>query len=199
MQSDRLYSKFIGGMKILLPMAALGLLSTMFMISQGRETALDISTFLSANGGSDLVAGISKPKFASTTTQGDSVLVQAEQARPIEDGLVAAYQVAAEIDLIDGSAISLSALKAAVMEDGERIDLEGSVHMESSTGYHVATEAFQMQTNRVSGQTLSPIEATGPAGSFRADRMVVTQNQDTGDVQLHFTGNVKLVYLPLQE
>ena len=194
-----LYSKMIGGLKILLPLGALILLSTMFLLSRSRDAALDISSFLNASDGTTLQTGIGQPKYAGTTDQGDHVLVRAEQATPLYDGLVVVLQVAAEIALTDGSHINVSADSAQMDDTDNLIDLNGTVLLETSTGYRVSSETFQMQTDRVSGQITTPVQATGPAGELTADRLVFTQDQTTGDVQFHFTGNVKLVYEPQQK
>lgn len=196
MRSASLYSKFVGALKILLPLAALVLLSTMFMLSRGQESALELASFLGRDGEDALQVGMSAPKFSGATEQGDHVSIQAVHAKPELGGLISATQITADLDLTKGGEISLVAAEALIDDTQSQLDLIGAVEITTSTGYVARTQILKMQTDRIAGETQSPVEASGPAGVLSADRLVFTQDDETGDVQMHFTGNVKLVYEP---
>lgn len=199
MRSDKLYSRFIRGLRVVLPLAALALLSTIFMLSNGREAALDLSTYLKSSDGTALETGIGGPTFAGDTENGDRVIVRAARVMPDDNGQIGARDVRADLVLNTGGDIAMTAATAAFADDQNRLDLTGAVEVTTSTGYVVKTESVQIQIDRIAGQTTSAVEASGPVGQLRADQMRVTQDEETGDVQLHFTGNVKLVYLPQSE
>lgn len=184
---------------MLLPLAALGLLATIFMLSHQREAALDLTAYLKVSDGSALQTGIGQPTFSGDTDQGDRVIIRADRAMPDGDGVIAAEQVRADVALNTGGEISMTARRGDFLDGENRLDLSGGVEVTTSNGYVVQTDAVQIRIDHVSGQTTSHVQAHGPVGQLRADRMEVTQDQATGDVQMHFTGNVKLIYLPQQD
>lgn len=192
------YSYVIGWLKILLPLAALALLSTLFLIGRGSDPAANIP-FANRDGGDDPARQqIVAPRYAGVTAKGDQLTLTADSAEPAAEGLdqVLAHQLDARIDVSDGSHITLRSDRALVSDGEQSADLEGEVRIESSNGYRIDTERLRTALDRIEAETLAPVSGEGPAGRFTAGKLTITPDGTGEDVQLLFTEGVNLIYDP---
>jgi lipopolysaccharide export system protein LptC len=60
----------------------------------------------------------------------------------------------------------------------------------------MTTEKMVSGINRLAAHSLAPVEANGPLGTLTAGRMQIEPGGAGGDVQIHFTDGVKLIYQP---
>ncbi|WP_136636213.1 LPS export ABC transporter periplasmic protein LptC [Pseudooceanicola onchidii] len=200
MAGDR-YSRLVGGLKIILPLAALGLLSTVFLLSRTQEVRQDLP-FADIQPGEDgLRERVLRPTFAGATEDGDLIAFVAETARPIGEGLgsVQADDVRARIDLTSGGTITFRSDTATMAQTRGEAELQGGVVIVSSQGYRVETEKLTAGMDELYAETEGEVHGEGPPGRFVAGRMVLRASEQGGDAQLHFTDGVKLVYLPRSE
>ncbi|GGG70159.1 hypothetical protein GCM10011415_17120 [Salipiger pallidus] len=190
------YSRFVGWLKLLLPLAALALLSTLFLLPRGTEPTIDLP-FMQGSGspGREQIVG---PNFAGTTAKGDQLRLTAERAEPVDGALdrIRAFSLDAALDMADGSRVTLRSAEGLVDENTRSADLEGAVEITSTTGYVMTTERMRTALDRIEAETLAPVSGKGPAGEFTAGRLVITGEESSDDVQLLFTDGVKLVYDP---
>lgn len=195
------YSRFVAWMKIVLPLAALALLSTLFLLSRTTQTDPDLP--FSDVDLEDRIKEqrITAPQYAGTTANGASINVSARSARPDPDapGRASAEAVEALFRLADGGKVEMRADEAILDEGADEAELRGGVLVQSSTGYEVRTERLVSGLTEMRAESAGEVTGTGPAGRFTAGRMVMTSDAETGDVQLRFTNGVKLVYDPKQQ
>ncbi|MBR9650498.1 LPS export ABC transporter periplasmic protein LptC [Thalassovita aquimarina] len=195
---DGFYSRLIAWLKILLPLAALALLSTLFLLSRGRDTSGELP--FSQIGLQERVQEevISAPRFAGATAQGDLITFTAETAQPDPDidNVAHASNLNAEIDLTSGTHISFEATDAVLDSQNERAELTGGVVITSSTGYTIRSENLRTRISAIDAETDGPVSGEGPPGTIEAGKMLLTSDPDGGDVHLLFTNGVKLVYQP---
>lgn len=192
------YSSVIGWLKILLPVAALMLLSTLFLLPRQNEQGNSLPYAGGSEPGDATREQIVAPHYAGTTPKGDQLTLTADSAEPIDGSLarVRAHRLDARLDMVDGSRITLRADEALVDDEDKSADLAGSVHIVSSTGYVIDTERMLTALDRVDAETLTPVSGSGPAGRFTAGKMTIKAEETGGDVQLLFTGGVNLIYDP---
>ncbi|MBV2359618.1 LPS export ABC transporter periplasmic protein LptC [Thalassococcus sp. CAU 1522] len=195
-RAEGAYSSFIAWLKILLPIAALALLSTIFLFSRSTEPVFNVPFASQLELGETAQEQVRAPYFAGTTQRGDVVTMTAESARPVDARTIEADALSARMVLADGSTIDLRADKATLRNDSQNIRLQGGVEVVSSTGYVIATETLVTAIDRIHGESEGPVTATGPAGTLEAGRMVITAEDGDADVHLLFTEGVKLVYDP---
>ena len=197
---DGFYSRLVAWLKILLPLAALALLSTLFLLSRGRDHSGELP--FSQIGLQERVQEeiISAPRFSGATAQGDLISFTAETARPDPDidNVAHASNLNAEIDLVSGTHISFEAGSAVLDTQNEEAELTGGVVITSSTGYTVRSANLKTKISSIGAETAGPISAEGPPGKIEAGKMLLTSDPDSEDVQLLFTNGVKLVYQPQQ-
>ncbi|SIO48887.1 lipopolysaccharide export system protein LptC [Rhodovulum sp. ES.010] len=196
---DNTYSRFIALAKIVLPLAALGLLSTLFLISRGP------------GGGEDLPYAqveidellreqrIGAPTYAGVTRDGTAIAVTAETARPDAEapGRATAQRMRARLDLPDGSHADISAAQGTIDTAAQTAILDGRARIETSTGYQVRAARITSALGRTEVIADGPVDADGPPGRIDAGAMELTAapGAETRYV-LVFKDGVKLVYDP---
>lgn len=195
---DSFYSRLVGGLKIVFPLAALVLLSTLFLFSQNREPTSSIP-YARVDLRERIKEGVvNRPHFSGATRHGDLITFVAETAKPDSDDntKAVALNLAARIDLVSGTQITFAAETGFLDSELGNAHLTGGVIVNSSTGYNIETEGLLTSLQEVSAETDGPVSGTGPAGQITAGKMVLTTDSDTGDAHLLFTNRVKLVYQP---
>lgn len=194
-RGDGLYSRVIAWLKILLPLAALVMLSTLFLLSRPREP-LHNAPFAEALTSGAADEKVTAPYFAGTTKGGDLLTMTARTARPGDGGQIVADQLEATMRLSDGSRIQLDAAEAVLRNRENQAHLSGGVRIESSQGYVLTTEGLVSSLDEISAESLGPVQGAGPMGQFEAGHLRIAPAGEDGAVQLLFSGGVKLVYQP---
>ena len=183
---DQFHSSFVAFMKILLPLIALGILSTLFLFSDNFDPgeAVPTATIDLQQRAED--QGATNATFAGVTASGDKVLLVTEKSRPDD--------VLAEYLLSSGTAIDIRSLHGEMDQRNNSASLTGDVLVKTTTGYTISTDALSTQFDTLYAETLGPISGQAPAGDLTAGRMVLEHNDETGTPHLRFTDGVKLVY-----
>ncbi|WP_212522844.1 LPS export ABC transporter periplasmic protein LptC [Actibacterium sp. MT2.3-13A] len=196
---DNAYSRFITLAKIGLPLAALALLSTLFLFSRNIDPTQSIP--YATVDVEELVREprVTAPNYSGVTSDGTAIAVQAKAARPdpAGPGRASAEALSARLDFADGSSADITSAQGRVDTAEGLAYLEGGVVIDTSTGYHITTEALTTALEHTSVVTESTVEATGPLGRLTAGRMQIDEDADApGQYLLVFKDGVKLVYDP---
>ncbi len=194
----RAHSRLVAWLKILLPLAALALLSTLFMLAR-PPTQPGQAPF-----GQDGVRSgaaeevVRQPVYTGRTADGAALAVRAAEVRPggSGDGPVTALTVEAELQTSGGGWIWLEAGRATWTQEGGALVFEDGVEIESSAGYALVTARMVVTVESYAADTEGTVEGRAPAGTIRADRLQVQAADSPGQARLLFTGRVKLVYQP---
>ncbi len=193
---DHAYTRVIRGLKVTLPLIALVLLSTMFLISRKVDptaaVALSDQAFRERIGNSQL----SGPQYDGNTNTGKSMTVTAQSARPdpVVEGKTYGQVVNAQINLDSGEIMTITADTGIVDEDQDLAVLSGNVHLITTDGYDFQTSQLTSLLSKVEGESAGRIYGFGPPGTLEAGKMFVTTDEANGKVQLLFTQGVHLVY-----
>lgn len=197
-RADNTYSRIVAGMKVLLPLAALGLLSTLFLISKTVDPSgsVPVSPIDLQQRAQDL--GVTRPSFAGVSGRGDAITLRADVARPERDTpeRLVAERISGEIGLEDGAGLRLRATTARLDQTTLTATLEGEVHITTTTGYEIDTGRLDMRLDALYAQSPGQITATGPLGDLTAGRMLLHEADESGDAELLFSRGVKLIYRP---
>lgn len=197
-KSDNLYSWFVNWAKIILPLVALGLLSTVFLLSkkvdvsdQVRVTDVDLTQRAHDQGATN-------PSFAGVMTGGEEVSFRAATVRPApsDDERLLAESAAASLLLNGGGVVDITAAKGEANQSQMTARLEGDVRVVTTTGYDIRTDIIDARFDTLFAETAGPVSGTGPPGTLDAGRMTLTSDPETGDAHLRFTDGVKLIYMP---
>jgi len=195
---DNYYSKFVTWMKIILPLAALLLLSTLFLISRNIDptTTIPFAQIDLQQRAHDL--GVTNPTFAGVTGNGTQITFKARRARPDPEDMehILADDVSLQMRLISGTIIDITSDNADMHQTNLTANLDGNVHVTTNNGYIIDTATLLSRLDRLYAVTPGAVTGTGPEGDFWAGRMVLTTDEATGHTHFLFTDGIRLLYTP---
>ncbi|MEX0338285.1 MAG: hypothetical protein AB3N11_04515 [Arenibacterium sp.] len=191
------YSRMVTLFKVLLPLAALGILATLFLFSRGVE--LNTAIPFAQNEISDRLRNqqITGPFFSGTMANGDEIIFEATNARPGGSGVPAsANNVSARLRTAAGAEMNLLANLASLDTKAERARFSGDVLLTTSTGIEIRTDVLDAALDSIAGGTPGEIIGTSPFGDITAGVMQFASKNGDGPLHVLFKGGVKLVYHP---
>ena len=199
MKDQDTYSRLIGWLKIVLPLVALAILSTLFLVARTIDpddaipyATVDVDERLRE-------PRMTEPTYAGMTEDGAALTLAAAEVRtaPEDNGSGTAKALTGLLETPDGGRTDLAAGAVTVDAATRQIRLTGGVDVRSSTGWRVESESLTSAMDKTDLQSQTPVIATGPAGTVWADTMRLSQNPDQpGAYLLVFNGSVKLIYQP---
>lgn len=190
------HSRVINMLKLVLPLTALALLSTVFLFSRSADPEAQIPfadvELTEKTKGQQITA----PRVSGVTERGDVMTLSAQSARPTGNTMSELDTLRAQIDLVSGGVISFVAGEGEMDSARHLATLRGGVLIETSTGYQVATDALETYLRKLSARTEGAVSAQGPIGALEAGRMEIRPDKTSEDAYMVFTNGVRLVYSP---
>lgn len=192
-------TRIVRWLRVLLPLVALAMLSTMFLLSRKSDTESSIP-YAEVDAKAAAQEGrIVGPEYMGVTSDGVQMSLRAASVTP-DNGSQGgdASDLRLDWQRPDGVTANVVAPKGGT-RDGV-VSLEGGVVMTTSTGWQVRTQKLGAQTEESIITADQGIEADAPFGQLRADRMRLAPD-DTSDAAqkpaiLNFSGGVRLIYQP---
>lgn len=195
---DNLYSRLIAWLKVLLPLAALGIVAALFLTSRTIDptAALTGAGFDVRELARDM--RVRNPDYNTMTDDGTAVTFTADSARPDpdRDGRTEAVAVIATFDPGDGRLTTVRGDAAVLDRAADRLTLTGNVSIETSDGYHVESAEMISALSRTDLRSDVPVRGLAPFGEITAATMRLTREGPADGHVLVFNGRVKLVYQP---
>lgn len=192
------HTRAVTWLKVLLPLVALAILSTLFLVADqiNPEDALPFAEVDVEELARE--PRMTLPSYAGTTSDGAALSLTAEAALPgTADRAAEALNVLVELATPDGANTRLSAASAVVDTIGRRLVLTGGVSLTTSQGYRLETPEVTASLDRSGLEATAGVRAAAPAGTLTANTMSLHQdNQTPHDYLMVFKGDVRLVYLP---
>lgn len=196
-RSDNLYSRFVSLAKITLPILGLALLSSLFLFSNSSD--IEESIPYSEVELEEIVEGqlIATPVFQSVLSNGDSLTVTAQSARPdlLNPSRFYAKEIEAELSQPDGSVIELRGAEGTLDNDEDVAEVSGGIRLSHSEGYVLTSSGLRAKTKEYFAETTGPILLQGSGFVLNADHAEIRRRDGNGEVVV-FTGGVKLIYEP---
>lgn len=197
MAVDR-HTRVVGWLKVALPLTALAVLATLFLLSDriDPDAALPYAEFDIEDRARE--PRMTAPSYAGTTSDGASLVLKAETARPAApDAPARAQELLLELATPDGGRTEVRAAAAEIDQDRRKLVLSGGVTISTGTGYRMETAEVLAHMDRSGLESTGEVTATGPAGDLRAGGMTISQdNRTAGAYVLVFNRGVRLVYRP---
>jgi lipopolysaccharide export system protein LptC len=197
MAADNRYSLLVAWLKIVLPLIALALLSSMFLISHRIDPG---ATLPAAN--TDLADRLREPRmtdpvFTGVAPDGAAVMVTADDMRPLPGSQTegTAQMLTATMETVGGGVVTLAAPLGQLDSTAQTLALSGGATVVTDDGYSLSSPEM------TGSLPLSELTATGgvsgasPFGTIRSDRMLITRNPAQPDSYIvDFIGAVRLLY-----
>ncbi len=191
------YSRMVQFLKVLLPLAAIVLLSTVFLLSRSIDT--DVSSPFSQQDIDERLEGqlVTRPHYRGTTRKGEEVEVEAVRASPGDNAsTVDASVLRGHYRLLNGREIVLDSNAGTVRPDEGTATFVGDVIITTTDGMQLTTDLLNTSLDEIRGDTPGEVRGTGPIGNFTAGRMTFGTEKKDGPVHILFTDGVKLIYEP---
>lgn len=192
---ENLYSLVVSFLKISLPLAALALMSTVFLFARAPEQDASVPyAEIEAIAKEPRVTGA---QFSGVAEDGAVIELTAQTARPNGDILTAEI-LSAGIDSLDGTHTDIRAGAGEINNATQIAHLTGLTRVITSNGFEM--ETVGLTTNLVTGRIISDgaIEVQAPFGFLTAGQMIIeTPEGQTSQVML-FQNGVRLIYTPQQ-
>lgn len=191
------------GLRLILPLGALVLLSTVFLVSRSidPQRAIELADI-------DITELTREPRIgtarvAGVTRENTALLIEAQTVRSVGD-LDAGGTLHLKLDgpmgalqFPTGRTAEFRATRGEIDHTKDQILMRGDVVLETSDGYrlHLGELVSALQTTHVTGS--GGIEGQGPPGSISSETVELrAKSGGSGGYVLAFTGNVRLIYLP---
>ncbi len=194
-RSGGLYSRFVGLMKIVLPLVAVGLLIAVLAwpsLEGRRDFPLSYSDVQVRADGLEMLS----PVLTGVDDQGRPYVITAKRATA--DGLepteVTLSEISADLALEDGQPVKVVAASGVYRPAQKILTLDGGVTVTLADGHVVKLETVSLDLANGTASSDKRVEGSGPTGRIEADRLRATEN---GHV-LRFEGGVKTVIEPRQ-
>lgn len=188
-------TRIVRWLRVLLPILALVILSTMFLFSGGSDTDPEIPY---AETDAERMAREPRmvaPQYSGVTEDGAELSLRASDISSAQDGGGSADGLRLDLRRPDGLAMQLTAPTGSVEND--LITLQGGVTMATSTGWYVTAEKIDTTTDRSSMTATRGIKAAAPFGKITAGAMEFQAvPEQKGSAILNFTDGVHLIYQP---
>ena len=196
--SQNLHIQLMTGLKYLLPMIALGLLSVMFYMPQSvpQESIIPDSErqlYDRVNG-----PQVNAPYFTGVTGAGDRLSMSAMSVKPdqsVEEDLEI-DQVVLRIKTGPNQDILASSDSGLIRNEQGLLVMEGSVQVVTNDGYQLSASKITSKMDALWLYAEGPVKGTGAAGFLEAGSMEIFRNAETGSLQYIFQDGIKLIYDP---
>lgn len=194
--ADNLYSQIVGWAKIILPLCALGLLSTLFLFARAptepSEIALEEVEAIARE------QRVSAPEFSGLTDDGAIIVIAADAARPdaTKPDTIGIDDMRLRMDNPDGSNIEITATQGEIDGRAQVARFLGLARLVTSTGYEMETNGLiaELQTGLVTTDGLLEIRA--PFGQLTAGKVTFQMASEGISQEMLFTDGVRLLYTP---
>ena len=191
-----LYSSMIVALKIVLPLSALGLLATLFLISKPMPTQSQLP--FSEAKRLDLISDqkITAPYYSGVTAGGDSVSLSARQILPdpAEEDTVLVEDLAILIKPRQAKQIRLTAGMGRYQVEKDELVIDQLVEVISDAGYRVSSPKVLVKLGKTWLRAEGPIEGSAPNGSLSAGELEIFRQEAAQGLQIVFKGGIKLLY-----
>ncbi len=199
---DNSYSKLVAWLKIVLPLIALAILSTLFLVSQRTDpdraipySDIEVAAILREQ-------RIERPDYAGVAGDGTAITVAADSVRPETPERARAEGLRARLETPDGGILDLLAGAGLIDTAARRVDMSSGVRITTSSGYVIDTESVSSALDAADLRATGKIAASGPLGTFTAGEMMLRAGAtEAGDGNgqsyvLVFKSGVRLLYRP---
>ncbi len=196
MARDNIYSKAVVWVKVTLPLIALGLLSSLFLLAGTPDPDAALPY---AEVDIDQIAReqrVTEPRFAGVLAEGQELIFVADAvtADAGQTEQIRAQTIEGRMDLSAEAFLTVEAALGNFDMARQRATLSDGVMVQSSQGYQLDSAELVMALDRVELRAPGAVHITGPGLDLTADSMEMVG--PNGETILRFNGAVRMLYEP---
>ncbi len=189
------YSRFVGTMKIVLPLSAAAIAGLILAWPAAHDDPQEIAlTFAETNSTEAETPGMANARYVGTDANNRPFLVTANQAtqEPGSPDLIEMVALQADMTLDNGVWMSVMASSGRYNRARQTLQLAGPVNIFSDIGYEFHAETAHIDLQNSIAESDAPVQGHGPFGTLHADSFRVV---DQGK-RLLFRDNVRMTIRP---
>lgn len=194
------HSWAVGWLKIILPMSALALLSTLFLFArsptnQTQEIPIAQIEEIAQE------QRITAPQFSGVTDDGSIIVIRAKDGKPDTEStdIVLVEGLTVNVDAPDGTTLNITAGTSIIDGKAQTARLEGLSRVTTSSGYTMETNG--LNANLKTGEIVSDgqLAVLTPFGELTAGKVRILASVDGLGQQMVFSDGVRLLYTPSED
>lgn len=198
LRSENRYTRFVTLAKITLPLIAVALLSSLFLLARSPGTTTQIP--YSESELAEIIRGerVKAPNYRGVLDTGTAIALNADTARPDpeHDSRTLADVIRLTLDESGGAQIKIAAGTGSVDTLSRLARGDQGLQITHSDGFTMTSWSGWARLDGTRAETDGTLTLTSPHLSLTAGRMIFTQQAGGRDQLLVFTDGVKLVYDP---
>lgn len=191
-----LRSRIVAWLRVILPLAALVLLSVLFLL--GKQPAQDASIPYATVDPQDLAErqAVTNPTYTGVTSNGSQLTIRGAEATPgPSSGQGTVNTVRLTLLAKDGRAADVTAGRAQLQDS--TVTLDGGVRMTTADGWVVTSPQFTGSTTEGTLSSDQQVNVRAPFGDMTAGQMDLRPTAPGNpDHVLDLKGGVRLIYRP---
>lgn len=197
-RADNAYSQFVALTKIVLPIVGLGLLSSLFLLSDQER---DVGELPYSEVELEEIAenqSISGPVYQTTLDNGSSVRLRARTARPIltDPGTYKAVDLTGVMTTLSGDEITLDGGLAHVDQNARTATVEDGLRIVHSNGFVLTAQSGTSSFDGTRATSEGNVIVEGDNIKISAARAEFQQNPEKQSQVVVFSGGVTVLYTP---
>ncbi len=199
-QADNAWSRWVAWLKILLPLVALAMLSSIFLVSRSIDPTASLPYSDVEIEARAREPRLTTPRFSGMTADGAEITIDASDMRPdlANPGSGTATDLRARMQTPDGATTDIVAAQGVVDTNAGTYDMTGAVTITTSAGYVIAAPQVTGNLNATALDATGEVQVDAPMGRITADTMRLRPDlASPGRYLLVFNGAVRLVYQPM--
>ncbi len=199
MAADNRYSLLVAWLKIVLPLIALAILSSLFLLSRKIDPGAALPTSDAELADRLREPRLTAPIFTGMTSDGSAVTVTAVEMRPLPGSVTegTARTLTVQVETPGGNLATLAAPEGQLDTALQTLALSGGVTIVTADGYRLASPNMDASMVPWELDATGGVTGSSPFGTIWSDRMQVTRDPDHPDAHIvDFIGAVRLLYLP---
>lgn len=193
---DNRYSLFVNWLKIILPLSAIALLSTLFLFAHrpGEGEVIPFAEIAEIA----LENRLSNPRFSGVGSEGVTFEISAEAARPDPAAPAKVMVENTRVELASrlGDTVEIIAGLSQIDTEQKILTTSGLTRITASSGYLMETEGLVATLATGQVESTGKLEIRSPFGQMTAGRLLIRGANDEGGLIVVFNQGVRLVYLP---
>ena len=191
------YSGFVQVAKVMLPVAAVGLIALVILWPHLRTEDLRFRIgFAAIKSNADGDPNLLNPRYVGTDDDNQPYAVTADIAKKLDgegmDVRIGLELPKADITLNDGTWLVLTAENGIYARRNKTLDLSGAVNLFHDSGYEFRTDKAQVDLARGIAEGDRPVRGQGPFGTLNAEGFRLLNKGRT----IVFTGKSKMILKP---
>ncbi len=192
---ENAHSDWVARLKVILPLTALAILSTLFLVADRRDRERAIRYSADTYEEAVQPGRVGSPDYSGIGEDGAEVFVSAREAWPEQtSGEVTANALTSTWKGRESGRVVASSAAGVIGADRLRAKLTGEVDIETDSGYRLRSERLDIDME--AGRMVSPGPVTGTGPDIRIDAGAMQVRQTGRQALITFTDGVKVVYDP---